>query len=66
MENHSRLESYEIRCLIDNVIVHISRQRGEVYSNVSQCDICGSHGTTELSFVCESCGKSHTILLAEW
>ena len=32
----------------------------EVHSSESECELCGSHGYTRLSFDCE-CGENHKV-----
>lgn len=31
-----------------------------------ECELCGSHGSTELSYTCQHCGNSHTVEVNSW
>lgn len=37
----------------------------DFYSSESECDLCGSHGSTTVEVKCE-CGNSHTLTIRSW
>ena len=32
----------------------------------SECEICGSHGSVEVTFWCDACKKNHKVELRSW
>lgn len=61
----SKVLAVEIFCenLEKNVTVDISKLY--FLGSESECELCGSHGSVNVSVNCE-CGKNHSIELSSW
>ena len=64
-KDESKVLRIEIFCgnLDKNVSVDISKLYFSGYE--SECELCGSHGSVNVSVECE-CGKTHDIQLNSW
>lgn len=46
--------------------IELDAEDGEIHTSSSECELCGSHGTTTLDIDCPGCNKSHEIVIDEW
>lgn len=59
--------TYKIYCDKVNAEFDYEGEASDVHSDSWPCELCGSHGTTELNVSpCPGCGGFHDIKLSEW
>lgn len=38
----------------------------DISSREQECELCGSHGSIDVTILCESCSKAHNFKVSSW
>ena len=62
----AELIALKVMCPVADKTVTILVQDLEWETDSGECELCGSHGSVDVSFKCGGCGKNHRINLKSW